>query len=355
MSTPSSLLFLCVANSARSQMAEGLARRRFGERVRVQSAGSQPSHVNPYAIEVMGELGIDLSTHTSKSVQDIDPASVDLVVTLCAEEVCPVFLGKVQRLHWPIPDPASSDPTLTREEMLARFRTARDAIARKLDELPVAGIRSRMNQPTHADAQREHTMNPWDQRYDNAGFFYGTEPNDFLREHASVLPPGGRVLCLAEGEGRNAVFLAKRGFVVTAVDMSRVGLEKLSRFAEQENVHVETVHADLANFAVLPETWDAIVAIWAHLPLALRAQVHGACVRGLKPGGMFLLEAYTPRQLEHGTGGPPVVDLLMTADGLRDELAGLDMQVLGETERQVHEGQGHNGLSAVVQVLARKP
>lgn len=127
-----SILFLCVANSARSQMAEGLARHRFGDRVRVQSAGSQPSHVNPYAIEVMGELGIDLSTHTSKSVATIDPASVDLVVTLCAEEVCPVFLGAVTRLHWPIPDPASNNPLRTREELLARFRAARDAIAVRL-------------------------------------------------------------------------------------------------------------------------------------------------------------------------------------------------------------------------------
>ncbi len=137
MSDIHGILFLCVANSARSQMAEGLARQRFGERVRVQSAGSQPSVVNPYAIEVMGEIGIDLSTHTSKSVQTIDPASVDLVVTLCAEEVCPVFLGAARRLHWPIPDPASSDPKLTREDMLARFRTARDAIREKLAVLPL--------------------------------------------------------------------------------------------------------------------------------------------------------------------------------------------------------------------------
>lgn len=122
-----SVLFLCVANSARSQMAEGLARQLFGERVRVQSAGSEPSTVNPWAVEVMREVGVDLSTHHSKSVQTIDPASVDTVITLCAEEVCPVFLGKATRLHWPIPDPASREP-LPREVMLQRFRTARDTI-----------------------------------------------------------------------------------------------------------------------------------------------------------------------------------------------------------------------------------
>jgi arsenate reductase len=128
-----SILFLCVANSARSQMAEGLARMLFGDRARIQSAGSQPSRVNPYAIEVMQEIGADLASHTSKSVETIDPASVDLVITLCAEEVCPVFLTKTRRLHWPIPDPADPDPALTREEHLARFRAARDAIRARLN------------------------------------------------------------------------------------------------------------------------------------------------------------------------------------------------------------------------------
>lgn len=128
-----SLLFLCVANSARSQMAEGLGRRIFGDRVPVTSAGSEPSKVNPYAIEVMRELGVDLTTHHSKSVQTIDPATVGTVITLCAEEVCPAFLGEARRLHWPIPDPASKDPSIPREEMLERFRTARDVIRQKLE------------------------------------------------------------------------------------------------------------------------------------------------------------------------------------------------------------------------------
>jgi arsenate reductase len=130
-----SILFLCVANSARSQLAEGLARKHFGDRVRVQSAGSAPSRVNPYAIEVAREVGVDLATHSSKSVDTIDAASVDTVVTLCAEEVCPVFLGQARRLHWPLPDPASDDPSLTREQLLDRFRAARDAIQSKLEEL----------------------------------------------------------------------------------------------------------------------------------------------------------------------------------------------------------------------------
>ena len=133
------LLFLCVANSARSQMAEGLARKRFGDRLRVQSAGSRPSRVNPWAIEVMREVGVDLATHDSKSVETIDPNTVDTVVTLCAEEVCPVFLGKARRIHWPIEDPASDDPAISQDAMLARFRSARDQIEGYIETL-AAGI-----------------------------------------------------------------------------------------------------------------------------------------------------------------------------------------------------------------------
>ena len=125
------ILFLCVANSARSQMAEGLARQLLHPS-EVLSAGSRPSRVNPYAIEAMREVGIDITGHRSKSVSEIDPASVDLVVTLCAEEVCPVLPGRVRRLHWPIDDPASDDPALAPEQLLGRFRIAREAIRARL-------------------------------------------------------------------------------------------------------------------------------------------------------------------------------------------------------------------------------
>jgi arsenate reductase len=115
----------------------------FGARVSVMSAGSAPATVNPYAIEVMRELAIDLSTHRSKSVHTIDPTEVGTVITLCAEEVCPVFLGGARRLHWPIPDPASRDASIPREEMLVRFRTARDTIRAMLERFAAEeGIRS---------------------------------------------------------------------------------------------------------------------------------------------------------------------------------------------------------------------
>jgi thioredoxin type arsenate reductase len=129
------ILFLCVANSARSQMAEGLARQILGPEIDVVSAGSAPSHVNPYAIEAMGEIGIDITGHRSKSVDEINVDAVDLVVTLCAEEVCPVLPGRAQRLHWPIADPASKDSTIPAEEMRQRFRAARDQIQARLEVL----------------------------------------------------------------------------------------------------------------------------------------------------------------------------------------------------------------------------
>jgi arsenate reductase (thioredoxin) len=129
------ILFLCVANSARSQMAEGLARHMLGSDVTVLSAGSAPSIVNPYAVEAMAELGIDISAQRSKSVDDIDTATLDLVVTLCAEEVCPVLPGRVRRLHWPIPDPASTDNAISPDAMRERFGTARDQIKARLRSL----------------------------------------------------------------------------------------------------------------------------------------------------------------------------------------------------------------------------
>lgn len=137
--TPPGVLFLCVANSARSQIAEGWARHLLGGRARVQSAGSRPTRVNPYAIAVMAEVGVDLAGQRSTSVQDVDPATVDLVITLCAEEVCPVFLGGARRLHWPVPDPASDDPSLAPEVLLARFRAAREAIRARIQAELVDG------------------------------------------------------------------------------------------------------------------------------------------------------------------------------------------------------------------------
>ncbi len=129
------ILFLCVANSARSQLAEGLARQLLPN-AEIESAGSHPGKLNPYAVAVMKEVGLDISNHYSKAVDDLAPAFVaglDYVITLCAEEVCPVMISKAQKLHWPHPDPATHSP-LPEAEALQRFRVARDAIREKLQE-----------------------------------------------------------------------------------------------------------------------------------------------------------------------------------------------------------------------------
>lgn len=130
-----SVVFLCVANSARSQMAEGLARHLFGSEVQVQSAGSSPSRVNPFATQVMAELDIDIGAHTSSSTENIDAKNIDVVITLCAEEVCPAFLSSAPHLHWPLQDPDRKDEDLTDEERLQHFRAARDQLRARIDVL----------------------------------------------------------------------------------------------------------------------------------------------------------------------------------------------------------------------------
>ena len=195
----------------------------------------------------------------------------------------------------------------------------------------------------------------WDKRYDEEGFAYGTQPNDFLTSQYTQIKKGGKVLCLAEGEGRNAVFLAKQGYQVTAVDQSGVGLEKASNLAKQQGVSIKTVVADLLDYDFAINTWDGIVSISAHMPAPLRQKIHEQVIPALANDGVFILEAYTPKQLEmNGVGGPPNKALLMSLDELKVELKGLDFEIGQEIERHISEGKYHQGQSAVVQVLARK-
>ncbi|HSG08813.1 MAG TPA: class I SAM-dependent methyltransferase [Longimicrobiales bacterium] len=197
-------------------------------------------------------------------------------------------------------------------------------------------------------------MSMWDQRYARDEYIYGTTPNDFLASVADRIP-AGPVLCLADGEGRNGAYLAARGHEVTSVDASSVGLEKARKLAETQGVTLHLVHADLADFGIAPGAWAGIVSIFLHLPPALRARVHAASVAGLRPGGVFVLEAYTPDQLHYGTGGPREPDLLMTRDAVGRELDGLELRIARELVRTMAEGIVHHGESAVVQILGVKP
>lgn len=193
----------------------------------------------------------------------------------------------------------------------------------------------------------------WDKRYSGAGYAYGTAPNDFLRDQAELLPVGD-TLCLGEGEGRNAVFLAGLDHRVSALDASAVGLEKAQKLAAETGVGIEVIHADLTDYDLEPGRWDCIVSIFCHLPPDLRRKVHGQIAKALRPGGRFILEAYTPAQLRYGTGGPGKAAMMMQATALRDELVGLDFEILREGEREIHEGECHHGVGATVQLLARK-
>ena len=195
----------------------------------------------------------------------------------------------------------------------------------------------------------------WDQRYASADYVYGTEPNEYLAETIRGINGRGRALCLAEGEGRNAVFLAGRGYAVHAVDASAVGLAKAERLARERGVHMVTEVANLEGYRIGPGAWDLIVSIFCHLPAAVRRALHREVVAGLRPGGHFVLEAYTPAQLALGTGGPPDAALMMTLAELREELAGLHFEQARELERDVREGRLHTGRGAVVQLIARKP
>ncbi len=194
----------------------------------------------------------------------------------------------------------------------------------------------------------------WDERYDDEAYAFGTEPNDFLRAEAGRISRG-RVLCLADGEGRNGVYLAELGHDVLSVDLSSVGLRKAEALAQDRGVQIATHLADLAEWPIEAESWDGIVSIFCHLPIDIRTSLHRRVVAGLKPGGIFVLEAYTPDQLAHGTGGPGSVDLLMTSTALSEELAGLELVHNRELERDVVEGSFHTGRAAVVQVVGIKP
>ena len=193
----------------------------------------------------------------------------------------------------------------------------------------------------------------WDARYADDEFAYGTQANDFIVEYFSRIPPG-KVLCLGAGEGRNAVFLASKGYQVVALDGSVQGAKKTTKLAAQMGVLVETVTADLNGYDLGRGQWSGIISIWCHLPSQLRRAVHRRVVDGLAVGGVFLLEAYTPAQLAYGTGGPPLVDMLCARADLLTELAGLDFAVAHEIEREVAEGRHHHGKSAVVQLVGLK-
>ena len=194
----------------------------------------------------------------------------------------------------------------------------------------------------------------WDQRYSADEYIYGKDPNEFLANAIGKIPKG-KVLCVAEGEGRNAVFLAEQGYEVVAVDSSSVGLDKAKKLAKEHGVSIQTIVSDLAHFDINPESWDGIVSIFAHVPPQIRKELHKKIVNGLRPGGVLILEAYRPDQLKYKTGGPPTAEFMMTLEGLEEELKGLNFDYGVELDRDIVEGKFHTGKGAVVQIIGVKP
>ena len=201
--------------------------------------------------------------------------------------------------------------------------------------------------------------NFWDDRFAEPGYKYGTTPNAFLREQAARLSDASQVLVPGDGEGRNGVWLAGQGHQVTAVDCSEVGLAKARALAaERGNAVAARLHtrlADLADWAPAPESFDALVRVFCHLPSALRRVAHPRLAEGLKPGGWLILEAFHPTQLGRSSGGPKDVDMLCTLVDLRADFAGrLEEVVALEGEVLLDEGPGHQGAGKVTRYVGRR-
>jgi hypothetical protein len=210
----------------------------------------------------------------------------------------------------------------------------------------------------------------WNEVYSQDGMVYGTEPNDFLadvwtrvKETFPMVPPEGRprVLCIADGEGRNGVWLAKQGATVTAFDASDVAVAKAIKFAADGGVddHISYSLSDCDGFAGWqPSAFDAIVGIFIQfMDQAMRQRTFERAYMGLTPGGLFVLQGYTPKQLEYGTGGPPSLPPLYTEDMIRDLAlnAGFEIVELRCYEKILSEGYKHSGMSALLGLVARKP
>ncbi len=196
----------------------------------------------------------------------------------------------------------------------------------------------------------------WDERYGNDDYLFGTEPADYLVRQVERLTAGQQALAVADGEGRNSVFLAEQGLTVTAMDASPVGLAKARRLAEQRSVAVEFQVADVLTWPWTPGAYDLVVAVFIQfLGPDQRAQVFEGMIRTLRSGGRLLLHGYRPEQLAYGTGGPPIAENLYTEDLLRTSFASLEIEELRSYDAEIVEGTGHVGMSALIDLVARKP
>lgn len=195
----------------------------------------------------------------------------------------------------------------------------------------------------------------WDERFDRPDFVYGTDPNAFLAEQAAALPDKGSVLAVADGEGRNGVWLAERGLDVVSFDASTVALAKARDLARRRDVTLQTVHSDLAKWEWEPETYDVVAAIFVQFaPPDLRKTMFEGFHTCLKPGGILIMQGYRVEQLRYGTGGPPHADHLYTKDMLIRSFGHWEIRYLQEHDSVIEEGAGHSGISALIDLVAEK-
>ena len=195
----------------------------------------------------------------------------------------------------------------------------------------------------------------WNGRFAGAGYLFGTEPNVFLAANARRIPAGGRVLCVADGEGRNGVWLAEQGFDVVAMDFSPVALAKSRALAADRQVSLAIVEADLYGWDWRADAFDAVVAIFIQFaPPERRGGLFEGLKRTLKPGGILLLQGYRPEQVAYATGGPGDPGHLYTRDLLEDAFADLSSLDIREYDAAVEEGDGHSGLSALIDLVGRR-
>jgi len=196
----------------------------------------------------------------------------------------------------------------------------------------------------------------WDQRYATEDYLFGERPNRFLASQASRLRRGQSALALADGEARNGVWLAEQGLEVLSVDASAVAQEKARRLARSRGVQIEFELVDLAHWQFPQESFDVVAAIFFQFAgPALRSALFDGIKRALKPGGLLLLEGYRPKQLDYRTGGPPIIENLYTEEMLREAFSDLAILELNQYDAVIEEGAAHKGMSALIDLVARKP
>ena len=213
-----------------------------------------------------------------------------------------------------------------------------------------------MSVPGNSGHAFDDPAGTWNRRFSEPGYLFGTEPNAWLHDHAHIWQAGQRVLCVADGEGRNSVWLAQQGLTVDAFDISEVAVRKARDFARVTGVKVNFAVADIAHLQWPKGLYDGVVAIFIQFadPM-LRARIFEGMVRCLKPGGILVLQGYTPRQLEFRTGGPPIASHMYTQELLHEAFLGMEILDIREYEAELAEGTGHRGHSALLGLVARKP